>query len=102
MLQSHSSRVNSLPHAYAKISKRPKNVGKPKEDYYPLFKLKEIKIYSLGSTEFEVVEVTPEAKMTEVYKKAAEFWSKLRVELLSASAFLTDEKPNNSQLWRLY
>ncbi|PKU73497.1 hypothetical protein MA16_Dca008061 [Dendrobium catenatum] len=38
----------------------------------------------------------------DMYKKAAEFWAELRVELLSASAFLPDEKPNSSQLWRLY
>ncbi|CAK9179677.1 unnamed protein product [Ilex paraguariensis] len=37
-----------------------------------------------------------------MYKKAAEFWAELRVELLSASAFLTNDKPNSSQLWRLY
>lgn len=37
----------------------------------------------------------------DMYKKAAEFWAELRVELLSASAFLND-KPNTSQLWRLY
>ena len=36
-----------------------------------------------------------------MYKKAAEFWAELRVELLSASAVLSNEKPN-SQLWRLY
>ncbi|KAL6561175.1 udp-glycosyltransferase [Orobanche minor] len=48
--------------------------------------------------EFEVVEVPLEAKMTELYRKAAE----LRVELMSASAFLSNEKPNTSQLWRLY
>lgn len=37
-----------------------------------------------------------------MYKRAAEFWAELRVELLSASAFLTSAKPNSSQLWRLY
>lgn len=37
-----------------------------------------------------------------MYKKAAEFWAEIRVELLSASAFLSNEKPNSSQLWRLY
>jgi hypothetical protein len=37
-----------------------------------------------------------------MYKKAAEFWAELRVELLSASAFLSNDKPNSSQLWRLY
>ncbi|KAL8195817.1 hypothetical protein R6Q57_025570 [Mikania cordata] len=51
---------------------------------------------------FEVLEVPLEAKMMEIYKKAAEFWAELRVELLSASAFLGDDKPNSSQLWRLY
>lgn len=57
---------------------------------------------SYKGAEFEVVEVPLEAKMMEVYKKAAEFWAELRVELLSASAFLGDEKPSSSQLWRLY
>lgn len=38
----------------------------------------------------------------EMYKKAAEFWAELRVELLSASAVLNEEKPNSSQLWRVY
>lgn len=37
-----------------------------------------------------------------MYKRAAEFWAELRVELLSASAFLTDDKPNSSQVWRVY
>lgn len=37
-----------------------------------------------------------------MYNKAAEFWAELRVELLSASAFLSEEKPTSSQLWRLY
>lgn len=40
--------------------------------------------------------------LQEMYKKAAEFWAELRVELLAASAFLTEEKPNLSQLWRIY
>lgn len=57
---------------------------------------------SYKGAEFEVVEVPLEAKMMEVYKKAAEFWAELRVELLSALAFLGDEKPSSSQLWRLY
>lgn len=57
---------------------------------------------SYEGAEFEVVEVPLEARMMELYKKAAEFWAELRVELLSASAFLTDEKPSSSQLWRLY
>ncbi|KAJ9551193.1 hypothetical protein OSB04_015238 [Centaurea solstitialis] len=57
---------------------------------------------SYKGAEFDVLEVPLEAKMTEIYKKAAEFWAELRVELLSASAFLGDEKPSSSQLWRQY
>ncbi|PSS06282.1 Protein strawberry notch like [Actinidia chinensis var. chinensis] len=57
---------------------------------------------SYQGVEFEIVEAPLEAKMMEMYKKAAEFWAELRVELLSASAFLSSEKPNSSQLWRLY
>ncbi|KHN35773.1 Protein strawberry notch like 1 [Glycine soja] len=56
---------------------------------------------SYEGAEFEVIEAPLEDKMMEMYKKAAEFWAELRVELLSASAFLND-KPNSSQLWRLY
>lgn len=57
---------------------------------------------SYEGAEFDVVEVPLEPEMMETYKKAAEFWAELRVELLSASAFLPTEKPNSSQLWRLY
>lgn len=57
---------------------------------------------SYKGAEFDVVEVPLEAKMMDMYKRAAEFWAELRVELLSASAFLTSVKPNSSQLWRLY
>lgn len=56
---------------------------------------------SYEGAEFEVIEAPLEEKMMEMYRKAAEFWAELRVELLSASAFLND-KPNSSQLWRLY
>ncbi|KAJ1442442.1 Zinc finger, FYVE/PHD-type [Sesbania bispinosa] len=56
---------------------------------------------SYEGAEFEVIEAPLEDKMMDMYKKAAEFWAELRVELLSASAFLND-KPNSSQLWRLY
>ncbi|KAL0009583.1 hypothetical protein SO802_011085 [Lithocarpus litseifolius] len=56
---------------------------------------------SYKGAEFEVVEAPLEDEMMEMYKKAAEFWAELRVELLSASAVLSNEKPN-SQLWRLY
>ncbi|KAI3456640.1 hypothetical protein Pfo_013303 [Paulownia fortunei] len=57
---------------------------------------------SYKGAEFEVVEVPLEAKMMDMYGKAAEFWAELRVELLSASTFLASERPNSSQLWRLY
>ncbi|KAL9664096.1 hypothetical protein QQ045_019493 [Rhodiola kirilowii] len=57
---------------------------------------------SYKGAEFEVIEAPLGTKMTEVYKKAAEFWAELRVELLSANTFLTEEKPNPGQLWRLY
>ncbi|XP_021692563.2 protein FORGETTER 1 isoform X3 [Hevea brasiliensis] len=57
---------------------------------------------SYKGVEFEVVEAPLEAEMIEMYKKAAEFWAELRVELLSASAFLASDKPISSQLWRLY
>lgn len=57
---------------------------------------------SYKGAEFEVIEAPLEAEMMDMYKKAAEFWAELRVELLSASAFLANDKPNSSQLWRLY
>ncbi|KAI3945077.1 hypothetical protein MKW98_009881 [Papaver atlanticum] len=57
---------------------------------------------SYKGSEFEVVEAPLDVEMMNLYKKAAEFWAELRVELLSASAVLCDEKPNSSQLWRLY
>ncbi|KAI3997045.1 hypothetical protein MKX01_021321 [Papaver californicum] len=57
---------------------------------------------SYKGSEFEVVEAQLDVEMMDLYKKTAEFWAELRVELLSASAVLCDEKPNSSQLWRLY
>ncbi|KAL8461796.1 hypothetical protein ACS0TY_033048 [Phlomoides rotata] len=57
---------------------------------------------SYQGVEFEVVDVPLEAKMMDMYGRAAEFWAELRVELLSASTFLANEKPNSSQIWRLY
>ncbi|KAK4398778.1 protein FORGETTER 1 [Sesamum angolense] len=57
---------------------------------------------SYKGAEFEDVEVPLEDNMMDMYGKAAEFWAELRVELLSASMFLANEKPNSSQLWRLY
>ncbi|KAJ6324952.1 hypothetical protein OIU76_012109 [Salix suchowensis] len=57
---------------------------------------------SYKGAEFEIVEAPLEPEMMDMYKKAAEFWAELRVELLSASTFLTNDKPNSSQLWRVY
>lgn len=57
---------------------------------------------SYKGAEFEVVEAPLDAKMTEMYKKAAEFWAELRVELLQASAYIGEDKSTSSQLWRLY
>ncbi|KAJ4815925.1 RING/FYVE/PHD zinc finger protein [Rhynchospora pubera] len=57
---------------------------------------------SYNGAEFEVVEAPLDERMMEMYKKAAEFWTDLRVELISASAFFDDEKTNGSQLWRIY
>ncbi|KAL1815046.1 hypothetical protein DCAR_0519278 [Daucus carota subsp. sativus] len=57
---------------------------------------------SYKGAEFDVIEVPLEDNMMDMYKRAAQFWTKLRMELLSASAILTSEKPNSSQLWRLY
>ncbi|KAH7536674.1 hypothetical protein FEM48_Zijuj03G0009500 [Ziziphus jujuba var. spinosa] len=57
---------------------------------------------SYKGAEFEVIEAPLEAEMMEMYKAAALFWTTLRMELLTASSFLTGEKPNSSQLWRLY
>ncbi|XP_074572965.1 protein FORGETTER 1 [Curcuma longa] len=57
---------------------------------------------SYKGAEFEVLEAPLEEGMMDMYKKAAEFWAELRVELLSANTFLSEEKPNSSQVWRLY
>ncbi|XP_042392351.1 protein FORGETTER 1-like isoform X2 [Zingiber officinale] len=57
---------------------------------------------SYKGAEFEVIEAPLEEGMMDMYKKAAEFWAELRVELLSANTFLSEEKPNSSQVWRLY
>ncbi|KAL8209836.1 hypothetical protein R6Q57_006568 [Mikania cordata] len=55
---------------------------------------------SYKGSEFEVIEVPLEAEMMETYKKAAEFWADLRVDLLSAGAFLNYKK--HISLMRLY
>ncbi|KAJ3693490.1 hypothetical protein LUZ60_008970 [Juncus effusus] len=57
---------------------------------------------SYKGAEFEVVEAPLDERMTAIYKRAAEFWAELRLELLSASEYFADDKANNSQLWRLY
>ncbi|KAK9133843.1 hypothetical protein Scep_013371 [Stephania cephalantha] len=57
---------------------------------------------SYKGAEFEVVEAPLDVEMLDMYKKAAEFWAELRVELLAASACLSEDKPNSSHLWRLY
>ncbi|KAK9937332.1 hypothetical protein M0R45_014130 [Rubus argutus] len=57
---------------------------------------------SYKGAEFEVVEAPLEDEMMDMYKKAAEFWTELRVEILTATAFLANEKPISSQVWRLY
>ncbi|XP_062012152.1 protein FORGETTER 1 [Rosa rugosa] len=57
---------------------------------------------SYKGAEFDVVEAPLEDEMMEMYKKAAEFWTELRVEILTATAYLTNEKPISSQVWRLY
>jgi len=40
--------------------------------------------------------------MQNMYRKAAEFWAELRLELLSASEFIAEEKGSSNQIWRLY
>ncbi|KAF4389035.1 hypothetical protein F8388_026764 [Cannabis sativa] len=57
---------------------------------------------SYKGAEFEVVEAPLEAAMMEMYKRAAEFWAELRVEILTALSAYENEKPNSSQVWRLY
>ncbi|KAG8046760.1 hypothetical protein GUJ93_ZPchr0008g14114 [Zizania palustris] len=51
---------------------------------------------------FAVVEAPLEERMTNMYRKAAEFWAELRVELLSAIEYYAEDKANSSQIWRLY
>nr|CAB3485712.1 unnamed protein product [Digitaria exilis] len=40
--------------------------------------------------------------MQNMYRKAAEFWAELRLELISASELFAEEKGNSNQIWRLY
>jgi hypothetical protein len=37
-----------------------------------------------------------------MYRKAAQFWAELRVELLSASEYYAEDKGNSAQIWRQY
>ncbi|VVA22165.1 PREDICTED: strawberry notch [Prunus dulcis] len=57
---------------------------------------------SYKGAEFEVVEAPLEPEMMDMYEKAAGFWTELRLDILSAAAFITNERPNSSQVWRLY
>ncbi|KAF2918630.1 protein FORGETTER 1 isoform X2 [Oryza sativa Japonica Group] len=51
---------------------------------------------------FATVEAPLEERMMNMYRKAAEFWAELRVELLSAIEYYAEDKGNSSQIWRLY
>ncbi|XP_015695528.2 protein FORGETTER 1-like [Oryza brachyantha] len=51
---------------------------------------------------FAAVEAPLEERMMNMYRKAAEFWAELRVELLSAIEYYAEDKGNSSQIWRLY
>ncbi|KAA0054721.1 protein strawberry notch [Cucumis melo var. makuwa] len=57
---------------------------------------------SYRGAEFDIVEAPLEAEMMEMYTLAAEFWAKLRLELMTASAYVTSDKPSTNQLWRLF
>ncbi|TVU15826.1 hypothetical protein EJB05_39365 [Eragrostis curvula] len=57
---------------------------------------------SYKDADFDIVEAPLEERMMIMYRKAAEFWAELRLELLSACEFSAEEKSNSSQIWRLY
>ncbi|CAL5069870.1 unnamed protein product [Urochloa decumbens] len=57
---------------------------------------------SYKGADFDTVEAPLEERMMNMYRKAAEFWAELRLELLSASEFFAEEKGNSNQIWRLY
>ncbi|KAM3213142.1 hypothetical protein ACQJBY_065881 [Aegilops geniculata] len=57
---------------------------------------------SYKGVDFDVVEAPLEDRMMNMYRKAAEFWAELRVELLSASEYYAEDKSNSAQIWRLY
>uniref|UniRef100_A0A0D9X5G9 PHD-type domain-containing protein n=1 Tax=Leersia perrieri TaxID=77586 RepID=A0A0D9X5G9_9ORYZ len=51
---------------------------------------------------FAAVEAPLEERMMNMYRKAAEFWAELRVELLTAIEYYAEDKGNSAQIWRLY
>ncbi|KAG2568646.1 hypothetical protein PVAP13_7NG407100 [Panicum virgatum] len=57
---------------------------------------------SYKGADFDIVGASLEERMTNMYRKATEFWAELRLELLSASEFFAEEKGNSNQIWRLY
>ncbi|CAN6276875.1 unnamed protein product [Urochloa humidicola] len=57
---------------------------------------------SYKGADFDIVEAPLEERMMNMYRKAAEFWAELRLELLSASELFSEEKGNSNQIWRLY
>ncbi|RCV35324.1 hypothetical protein SETIT_7G231900v2 [Setaria italica] len=57
---------------------------------------------SYKGADFDIVEAPLEERMMNMYRKAAEFWAELRLELISASEFFAEEKGNSNQIWRLY
>ncbi|WVZ87055.1 hypothetical protein U9M48_033752 [Paspalum notatum var. saurae] len=57
---------------------------------------------SYKGVDFDIVEASLEERMMNMYRKAAEFWSELRLELLSAIELFAEDKGNSNQIWRLY
>ncbi|KAK1609385.1 hypothetical protein QYE76_033058 [Lolium multiflorum] len=57
---------------------------------------------SYKGVDFDVVEAPLEERMMNMYRKAAQFWAELRVELLSASEYYAEDKGNSAQIWRQY
>ncbi|AQK46024.1 RING/FYVE/PHD zinc finger superfamily protein [Zea mays] len=55
---------------------------------------------SYKGADFYIVEAPLEERMMNMYRRAAEFWAELRLELLSASELFADG--NSNQIWRLY
>ncbi|KAG0590125.1 hypothetical protein KC19_1G074000 [Ceratodon purpureus] len=57
---------------------------------------------SFKGADFSIDEVPLENRMQNMYLQACFFWSSLRVELMAALDALTEKKPSQNQLWRLY